>query len=92
MATTKEEYYTKMLETLVEYNIHNNTPLSNEKLRQAVIKVMAENEEEERDAERNVNIVTVDNFCHQSPVKTNTQGEISNITNERRISLDILEK
>ena len=42
-----------MLETLVEYNDHNNTPLSNEKLRQAVSTVMVETEEEECDAKRN---------------------------------------
>ena len=34
----------------------------------------------------------MDSFCHQSPVNTNTQGEISNVTNERRISSDILEE
>ena len=32
----------------------------------------------------------MDNFCRQSPVTTNTQGEIANVTNERRIYLDIL--
>ena len=46
MATTKEKYYTKMLETQVDYNDRNNVPLSNEKLIQAVSKVMAETEEE----------------------------------------------
>ena len=33
-----------MFETIVDYNDHNNTPLSNESLRQAIIKVMAEME------------------------------------------------
>ena len=51
---------------------------------------MAETEEEERDTRHNTNNVTMDNFCHQSPVTTNTQGEISNVKNERRISSDIL--
>ena len=46
MATTKEKYYTKMLETLVDYNDRNNAPLYHEKLLQAVSKVMAEREEE----------------------------------------------
>ena len=31
----------------------------------------------------------MDNFCHQSPVTTNSQGEIANMTNERQISSDI---
>ena len=32
----------------------------------------------------------MDTFCHQSPVTTNTQGEIANVTNDRRSSSDIL--
>ena len=44
MATTKEKFYTKMLETLVDYNDHNNAPFSNDNLRQAVSKVMVETE------------------------------------------------
>ena len=90
MATTKEKYYTKMLETLVYYNDRNNEPLSNEKLRRAVSEFMAETEEEERDAEWNANYLTMDTFLCQSPVITNTQGEISNVRNERRISSEIL--
>ena len=90
MATTKEKYYKKMLETLVGYNDSNNAPFSNDKLWQAVSKVMEETKEEEHDAECNANNVTVDNFCHQFPFTTNTQGEIENLTNERRIYLDIL--
>ena len=62
-----------MLEALVDDNGCNNAPLSNEKLRQAVSKVMAETKEEERDAKRNANNVNMDTFCHQSPVTTNTQ-------------------
>ena len=90
MATTKEKYYTKMLETLVDYNDRNNAPLSNDKLQQAGIKVMSETEEEKIDAECNANNVTMDNLCHQPPVTTNTQGKIPNVTNERRILSDIL--
>ena len=51
---------------------------------------MSETEEGECDAERNSNNVTIDKFWHQSPVTTNTQGDISNVTNKRRIYLDIL--
>ena len=49
-------------------------------------------EEEERKAECNVNNVTMDTFCHQSPITTNTQREITNVTNEMRISSKILEE
>ena len=90
MATPKEKYHTNMLETLVDYNDCNNAPFSNEKIRQAFSKVVAETEEEERDPKRNANNVTMDNFCNHYPVTTNTQGEISNVTNERQLSSDIL--
>ena len=33
----------------------------------------------------------MDNFC-QSPVTTNTQGDIANVKNERQISSNILEE
>ena len=79
-----------MLETPVDYNDRNNSPFSNKNLRQAVSEVMAETEEEEREAKCNANNVTMDTFCRQYPVTTNTQGENSNVTNERRISSDIL--
>ena len=83
MATTKDKYYTEMLETLVDYNDSKNAPLSNGKLRQEFSKIMVETEEEERDAEYNANNVTMDTFFHQSSVTTNTQGDIANVTNER---------
>ena len=90
MAITKEEYFTKMLEDLVDYNDCHNAPLSNEKLRQAVSKFTAEMEEEERDAKCKANNITMDTFFYKSPVTTNTQGEIANVTKERHISSDIL--
>ena len=74
MTSTKKN--TKMLETLADYNDHNNAPLYNGKLRRAVSKVMEEMEGEERDFELNAKNVTMDTFCYQSPVTTNTQGEI----------------
>ena len=40
MATLKEKYYTKLLKTLVDENNLSGVPFSNEKLRQAVSKVM----------------------------------------------------
>ena len=61
-----------MLETLVDYNDHNNVPLYNEKHWHAVSKVMAEIEEEEHDAKCNSNYVNMDSLCHESPVTTNT--------------------
>ena len=54
-----------MLETLVDYNNCNGTPFSNEKIWQAVNKVM---EETEAEFERNINEITMDT-SFQSPIK-----------------------
>ena len=40
---------------------------------------MAETEEEERDAKRKVNNVTMDNFFNQSHVTNKTQGDIADV-------------
>ena len=82
MANPQDEYYTKMLETLIDHNYCRNAPFSSEKLQQAVIRVMAETEEEECDAERNANNVTMDTFL-QSHVTTNTQRKYAKVTNEK---------
>ena len=50
---------------------------------------MAETEDEERDAKRIASNVTMNTFFHKSTATTNTQGNIANVTNERRISSDI---
>ena len=51
---------------------------------------MEETEDEERDAIRNANNVTMYTLFHQPPVQTNTQRDIANMTNERRIYSDIM--
>ena len=91
MATPRYEYYMKMLETLTDHNYCHNAPLSNEKLRQAVNRFMAETEEEERDTKRNVNNVTMDSFL-QSHVTINTQRKDTNVKNERRIASEIIKE
>ena len=62
MVPTKDKNYKKILEMLVDYNDRNNAPLSNEKIRQSVSRVMADMEQEERDAKLNANNVTIDTF------------------------------
>ena len=80
-----------MLDTLVDYNDHHNAPLSNEKLRQAISKVMEETEEEECDIIFDANNVTMNHFC-EYPVMTNKQRENANaiLASERRNTLDML--
>ena len=42
METSREKYYTETYNTLTDYNGHNNAPLSNEKIKEAMHKVMYE--------------------------------------------------
>ena len=62
MTTPKDKYFDNMLEALVYYNDHHNAPLSNENLRKAVSKFMAETEEEERKIILDADNVTMDTF------------------------------
>ena len=64
MDTPKEKYYTTLLETLVDDNNRNGALLSNEKLRQAVSKVMEETEAEFECCDK----ITMDTLF-QSPVQ-----------------------
>ena len=66
MDRPKEEYYTNMLEKILNYNDRNNRTLSNEKLQQAISKVMAVIEEDEIDAKCNANHVTMDTISNIS--------------------------
>ena len=77
MDTPRDKYYTKLLETVIDYNDHHNELWYNEKLRQEIITVMAKREEDKRNKILDANNVTMDTFC-QSPVITNTQGENAN--------------
>ena len=54
------------------------------------VKSWKKTEEVERDTKYNASNVTMDTFYHQSSTTTYTQGEIANVTNERRISSKIL--
>ena len=46
MATSREEYYTKMLDYLLDHNDRHGKPLSSKQLQEAVSRVMVETEEE----------------------------------------------
>ena len=65
MATPKDKYYNALLDTLVEDNNCKGEPLSNDKIRQAVGKVI---EETEAEFERNINKITCDTLF-QSPIQ-----------------------
>ena len=86
MATPKEEYYTEMLYSLLEYNHCHGTPFYSRNIQEAVIRVM---EDKEKYAKRNVNNVTTDTLF-QSPRTINVQKKDSNVTYERLIASGIL--
>ena len=93
MASPRDKYYTKMLETLVDCNEHNNTPFSNQKIQEAISKVMAETEAEKRNIISDTHNVDMDTFSPY-PVMTNTQGENANtiLTSDRLNNSDMLEE
>ena len=64
MATPKDKYYNTLLDTLVKYNNLRGEPLSNDKIQQAVGKVI---EETEAEFERNYNKITCDT-SFKSPI------------------------
>ena len=61
----------KMLDSLLDHNDRHGTQFSSKKLQEAVSRVMAETEEEEKDAKCNVNRGTMDNLF-RCPVLINT--------------------
>ena len=77
MSNPRDKYYTKIYETLVDYNDRNNAPFSNEKIQQATGKVIAEEEADERNINVDTYNVTMDTLFH-STVTNNTQGETAN--------------
>ena len=83
MGTQEEEYYTDLLETMIEHKDGTNTPFSKDKLWQAINTIVVETEEKEL----NANNMTTDNFI-QYPVTTNTPREKTDVANEKRISSD----
>ena len=58
MENPKDKYWTKMYDTITNYNDQNHTPLSNEKIREAIHKLTLKEQAE-------ANNVTVDMFSTQ---------------------------
>ena len=80
MSTQKEEYYTDLLGDIIEHNDRSKTPLSKEKLWQAINTIVVETEDEEWEAKLNTNNMTTDTFIHP-PVTANTPREKKDIAN-----------
>ena len=80
VATQKEEYYTDLLETIIEHKDRSKTPLSKEKLWQAINTIVEEMEDEECDSKHNNNYVITYTLI-QPPVTTNTPREKTAVAN-----------
>ena len=76
MATERYEYFTEMLDHLNKYNDRHGQILSSKNLKEAVLRVMEEREEE---IERNTNNITCDT-SFQSPIAMNVQKKDANMS------------
>ena len=77
METTREVYYTKILDSPLNHNDCHDTPFSSKQIQESVSRFM---EEEEKYSKRNFNNVTMD-ALFQYPVTINTQRKDANVTN-----------
>ena len=88
MATEENEYFTEIIDTLNKYQDRHCQRLSSKNLKEAVLPVM---DEEEEEIERNINnIIYVTTF--QSPVTKNVQKKDENWSLERQLAAGVLGK
>ena len=66
MATSREKYYRKMYETLIDYNDRNGAPLYNDNIILAIHKVIKEKESDAHNITLNDQNVTADTFSQTS--------------------------
>ena len=88
MVTSREEYYTKMYDTIINYNDRNDAPFSNEKTQQAIHEVIVEEEFYAHNITFDDHNVNADTFSQT----TNTQRDNPNtiLTSEKLDKLDAL--
>ena len=86
MATEENEYFREILDTLNRYQNCHDQRLPSKKLKEAVLLVM---DEEEEDIENNINNVTCDT-PFQSPVTRSVQNKDSSWSLERRLAAGVL--
>ena len=86
MSTEREEYFTDMLDHLNEYHDCHGQRLSSKNLKEAVLCVM---EQEEEEIECSINNIKCD-ASFQSSVDMNVQNKDANWSLERRIASVVL--
>ena len=87
MATSGNKYFTDILEHLNKYQDRHGQILSSTKLKEAVLRIM---EQEEEEIERNINNITCAT-SFQSPVTKNVQNKDANWSLERRLAAGVLD-
>ena len=88
MATSVYEYYTDILDHLNKYMDCHGQRLSSKNLKEAVLRVM---EQEEEQIERNINNIACDT-SFKSPITMNVQKKDAKLSLERRIAAGVLAK
>ena len=88
MATEYNDYFTDILDTLNRYQDRHGQRLSSSNLKEAILHVM---DEEEEDTERNINNVTRDT-PFQSPVTNSVQKKDASWSLERGLDTGVLAK
>ena len=76
MATSGYEYFTDILDHLNKYHDRRSQRLSSKNLKEAVLRVM---EQEEEEIEHNINTITCDT-SFESPVTMNVQNKDANLS------------
>ena len=81
-------YFTDMLDHQNEYNDRHSQRLSGKNIKESVLQVM---EEEEEEVKHNINNITCDT-SFQSPITMNIQKKYVNTSLERRLASGVLEE
>ena len=86
MATPRFEYFTDLLDHLNKYNDRHGERLSSKHIKEAVLRVM---DDEEEEIERNINNI-ICSTSFQSPFAMNVQKKYANLSLERRLASGVL--
>ena len=88
MVTEENEYFMDILDTLNKYQYRHGNRVSSKKLKEAVLRLM---DEEEEEMERNINNITCDTIF-QSPVTKTVKKKDANWPLERRLAAGVPEE
>ena len=85
MENVKDNYWTEIYDTITNYNERNHTPLSNANIREAIDKVILEEQAEEDNA-------TVDTFSPQRNKSDDLIENSVNLTINNKVGDNLIDK